>query len=356
MKDIFIANGLFHLLQSFLNEKAMALHDLNLAITTQEAILQVLSQPIAQQSSYLLFKTCIEHLAEDVSDSTFILEMARHIRAEHFGVLGYMATRSQSVEECLHHIMRFSRLVVDGDEITPMQMSYQQHEITLSWPYLHEDLIILNELNAACMIEMARQMLPLDQLPLTQICFAHKPQMSIYQYQKFYGCEVKFNHPQYEFLIYIISMNIQLDQADPSLMQLLVKQAEEAIASKTHKEQLIPYVEQIIVDYLKTYQQAPKVDYVANAMKVSARTLQRQLSEHGVTFKALLENVRMGMCEKLLVKNVSLIEIANELGYSDQSALARAFKVYKGVTLLQFKQSLKSSKASKTSKALKPST
>ena len=47
------------------------------------------------------------------------------------------------------------------------------------------------------------------------------------------------------------------------------------------------------------------------------------------------------LCEKLLSKDRSLIEIANQLGYSDQSALARAYKACRGKTLLQFKNESK---------------
>lgn len=342
MKEILVANGYFHLLKSYLNEKGLEVADLLLEPTIKEDIEKILSAPIANQSPYILLKQCIDRLYELLSDTTLILDIAPHIRAEHFGVLGYVATRSQSIAESISHIMRFSRLVVDGDEITPMQMSYQHNSITLNWPYLNDQLIVLNELNSACMIELARQMLPMKQLPLTRICFAHEAQLPIYQYQKFYGCEIIFNHHQYEFHIDIRSLNTQLDQADPSLMQLLLKQAEDAIESKSKKEHLIPHIEKLIVDYLKTYQQAPKAEYIAQAMRISVRTLQRQLAEHDVTFKSLLESVRMSLCEKLLAKDISLIEIANQLGYSDQSALARAFKSSKGLTLLKYKQLMKS--------------
>lgn len=49
----------------------------------------------------------------------------------------------------------------------------------------------------------------------------------------------------------------------------------------------------------------------------------------------------MKRCEQLLLQKFSLTEIAISLGYSDQSALARAYKAYSGQTLLQRKQQLK---------------
>ena len=48
----------------------------------------------------------------------------------------------------------------------------------------------------------------------------------------------------------------------------------------------------------------------------------------------------MKRCEQLLLQTMSFTEIAMCLGYSDQSALARAYKAYSGQTLLQRKQQL----------------
>lgn len=49
----------------------------------------------------------------------------------------------------------------------------------------------------------------------------------------------------------------------------------------------------------------------------------------------------MKRCEQLLLQNMSLTDLAMHLGYSDQSALTRAYKAYTGHTLLQRKQQIK---------------
>ena len=85
----------------------------------------------------------------------------------------------------------------------------------------------------------------------------------------------------------------------------------------------------------------PKIEQIATELHISSRTLQRQLNEQNSSFKKILEIERMKRCEQLLLQNMSLIEIAIYLGYSDQSALARAYKAYNGQTLLQRKQQLK---------------
>jgi len=69
--------------------------------------------------------------------------------------------------------------------------------------------------------------------------------------------------------------------------------------------------------------------------------LQRYLSEQGSSFKKLMEQERMKRCETLLQQGLSLTEIAQQLDYSDQSALARAYKAATGQTLLQARKLFK---------------
>ena len=88
---------------------------------------------------------------------------------------------------------------------------------------------------------------------------------------------------------------------------------------------------------------APKIEQIANELHVSARTLQRQLNELGSSFKKIVEVERMKRCDQLLQQDMQLTDIAMQLGYSDQSALARAYKAFSGQTLLQRKQQLKAS-------------
>lgn len=74
---------------------------------------------------------------------------------------------------------------------------------------------------------------------------------------------------------------------------------------------------------------------------MSSRSLQRYLSEQGSSFKKLLEQERMKRCETLLQQGLSLTEIAQQLDYSDQSALARAYEAATGQTLLQARKLFK---------------
>ncbi len=341
MQELKIPNGYYHLWQTYLNAQGVDVFSLPFSEDEKLKIKQVLNQGIDTQSPYGFFVQIIEKTKQELECPQLAFAMAEHVRPEHFGVLGYMATRSNSIAEALQYILRFSRLVIDGDEIKPMQMLKKDQNIHLIWPFLHEKYYFVNELTNALMVHLARKMMPPHHFPLQCINFAHAPQMAIYHYQKFYACEVNFNQAEYSFVLSLDALNLKIEDADPSLTQLLVKQAEEAIASKPRFDSIVQHCQQLIADDLKQHEHAPKIEDLAERLNISVRTLQRQLSDLDSSFKKLLEIERMKRCEQLLLDNVNLTEIAMRLGYSDQSALARAYKAFSGQTLLQKKQQLK---------------
>ena len=340
MAEIQIPNGYFQLWNMVLLERELNYTQLEWIAPYAAQIQHVLSLPIDSQSPNSSFNSIMQLTQQHLDCPQLVFEMAKFIRAEHFGVLGYMATLSNSVADALQYVMRFSRLVIDGAQIVPMNMSHQDHQIILSWPQHDDEYALVNELTMACMAHLAKQIFP-DSLKLLRIHFAHAPRMARYHYEKFYGCQMEFSTLKYSFVIHADSLDLKSELADPSLMQLLLRQAEEAIAARPQHADPIIQMQQCIADYLKLQQQAPKIEWLAEELHLSVRTLQRQLQEKDTSFKRLLELERMKRCEYLLSQQTHLTDIALQLGYSDQSALARAFKAYSGETLLARKRALK---------------
>lgn len=340
MQELQIPNGYFQLWNMYLIEQELDFHTLEFLAPYWDDLDQVLQLPIDTQSPFSFFYSILQLTREQLDCPQLIIEMAKRIRPEHFGVLGYMATRSNSVAEALQYIMRFSRLVIDGADAVPIQMHQQGNEIWLFWPLSDEKYALLNEMTMAAMVHLAKQIFP-DPPKFLNIQMAHRAQMAQYHYQKFYGCEVLFDQPRYAYVMSVDSLTLKSVLADPSLMQLLLKQAEEAIALKPSYESLLQQIHAAVAEYLRLHATVPKIDQIADELHLSTRTLQRQLQEQNTSFKKLLEAERMKRCEQLLQHNTSLTDIAMRLGYSDQSALARAYKAYSGQTLLQRKQQLK---------------
>lgn len=349
MQEIKIPNGYFQLWHMYLAERGLNGLQLDFLQDQREQLEHILKQPMDTQISYRLFLEVMQRTRQHLDCPQLIFEMARYIRPEHFGVLGYMAARSQSVAEAIQYIMRFSRLVIDGQAVTKLRVDQAGEDIHLAWPFIHEKYALIHEMTFACIVALARQIFDFSPPLLKSIHFAHAAQNSIYQYQKFYSAEILFNQSEYQLVLSLESLTLQSQQSDPSLIHLLTKQAEEAIAAKPSEQSLTAYIHSWVADYLRTEQAIPKIEQIAAELYLSTRTLQRHLDQLNSSFKKIVENERMKRCEQLLLQNISLTDLAMHLGYSDQSALARAYKAYHGHTLLQRKQQIKHSMHNKNS-------
>lgn len=110
--------------------------------------------------------------------------------------------------------------------------------------------------------------------------------------------------------------------ADPVEHALSKRACESALALKNPKDNLMKSVQQLMENE-NTWEQ----EEIAGRLHLSRSTLKRRLSEQGITFSELVIRVRKQQSVRLLsTTNHSLQQIAEMLGYSDQSSFSHAFK------------------------------
>ena len=77
----------------------------------------------------------------------------------------------------------------------------------------------------------------------------------------------------------------------------------------------------------------PDIQLVARELGLSSRTLQRRLTDTGVTFQELVEKARRELAKHYLGrKTIELNEAAYLLGYEDANSFYRAFQAWEGTT------------------------
>jgi AraC-like DNA-binding protein len=83
----------------------------------------------------------------------------------------------------------------------------------------------------------------------------------------------------------------------------------------------------------------PDVHLVAEAVRMSTRTLQRRLHEEGLTFARVVARARFDAACRLLADPArKVIDVALDLGYSDPAHFTRAFLRWTGVTPREFRR------------------
>ncbi len=81
------------------------------------------------------------------------------------------------------------------------------------------------------------------------------------------------------------------------------------------------------------------IERCALKMDISVRTLQAKLSESQLSFSDILEEQRIALAQGYLKQHqLSLDDVAANLGYSEQSSFGRAFKRWTGETPKQYRQ------------------
>jgi AraC-like DNA-binding protein len=96
-------------------------------------------------------------------------------------------------------------------------------------------------------------------------------------------------------------------------------------------------IKEVVRTHVKTGQY--RLSDVAQALGMSARSLQRRLTEHGSSFSKLLEQARVEQAQRMLIDDdAPLQDISEELGYQHRTHFSRAFRRVCGLTPREFRQ------------------
>jgi AraC-like DNA-binding protein len=83
----------------------------------------------------------------------------------------------------------------------------------------------------------------------------------------------------------------------------------------------------------------PDIRVIADAFRVSARTLQRRLREADLTYAGVVAEARCDMARKMLdVPAPKIADVARALGYSDAAHFTRAFLRWTGLTPREYRR------------------
>jgi AraC-like DNA-binding protein len=150
-------------------------------------------------------------------------------------------------------------------------------------------------------------------------------------YESHFRCPLKFKSNQNALVFSNADMELPFVTYNSDLLAIVAPQLEaelaQQLAEKTFTEQAKGILKQLLAG------QRPGIQDLARELHVSTRTLQRRLTEQGISFQRLLEEARRELAHHyLLHSSRELNETAYLLGYEDANSFFRAFHQWEGTS------------------------
>ncbi len=157
------------------------------------------------------------------------------------------------------------------------------------------------------------------------------------KYVEIFGITPNFEATYNEMIFDNATLTIPMKAFNPETYLLLNQYLQSRLNQLSSSEKISDKVKRILHSSYKYV--FPDIESVAEKLTLSARTLQRKLSDEQTTFKDILQETRFGIAKQLLKQNqLTVSEISYMLGYSDLGNFSRSFKKYVGLSPVEFKE------------------
>jgi AraC-like DNA-binding protein len=244
-------------------------------------------------------------------------------------ILDYLVRASETAQEALERLVRYREIVVDSSDLgMAFDRAHDPPRIVLGPPASAAPWSRHRAEHAVAAIVFAlRDEAAFPVVPL-RVEFQHDaPGEEPTEHERLLGAEVVFGAPAHAVCFDAASLSVPMKRADASLLAHLERRAAEIMRGR--RRNLVEDIRRAVLAALPTRQL--DAEDVARELGLTKRTMQRRLFDQGVTYSALVDDVK---CEQaahwLRGTEMSILEVGAFLGYSDAEAFRKAFRRWTG--------------------------
>ncbi len=172
--------------------------------------------------------------------------------------------------------------------------------------------------------------------PLGAVRFRHAAPADPSPYEQTFGVAPRFGQTENSVSFPAAFLDTAIPQTDTPLASDCESQCRELLARRQARSGISGRVRDLL---LQQPHNMPDMEAVATALCMSSRTLRRQLTHENVSFRQLVDEVRIALAEELLdIPGMTMEAISGRLGYSEVSNFLHAFKRCTGQTPTAFRR------------------
>lgn len=254
------------------------------------------------------------------------------------GVLGHIVANSATIAESLTRWQEFTALIDDQPFIHVIP---QGDTVRLEFrrrpdidPEENRSLVEFAAFSVLKLLGYLAGTSEIARSAVHRLCFRHTrpPDEQLQAYRERLGdIELCFDQEANAVEVDAAVLAQPVAYADTDMLQLMSERARQQLRDQHRGHFVVLRVQQAVRNRLAAG--TAKLEAVAADLSMSRSTLQRQLSEAGVSFRSLLEEIRKDRAFELLRNPAEAVDgIAITLGYAEPAAFIHAFKRWTGHT------------------------
>jgi AraC-like DNA-binding protein len=267
-------------------------------------------------------------IAEVSNDPGFGLKLGNEERVERYDPVKIAAISARSFRDAIERISRYKQLTCP-ERIRVLERG-NESAVQFVWILAHEkEPAFLVDVCFAWIVSMLHRGIggPLSPKRVE----LQRPPAHEEMYEAHFRCPVRFKAGRNALIFSKADMELPFVTYNADLLGIVAPQLEaeltEQLAQKTFSEQAKGILKQLLAGH------RPAIQDLARELHLSTRTLQRRLTEHGITFQRLLDEARRELARHyLLHSSRELNETAYLLGYEDANSFFRAFHHWEGTS------------------------
>jgi AraC-like DNA-binding protein len=262
------------------------------------------------------------------ADASLGIRLGVEALTDYENVASLAALHSATLGEGLQKLARYKRLVCP--EKIWIDVAHGEAQLRFEWLLAREDPpALLTDLIFAGVVSLAQRgtMTPVRprRLELTR----HRTNEAILR--RHFCCELCFDAPHDLMVFDEATLALPMVHRNAQLLAVLVPGLELALPQDDPTRTLADDVREALSGTISG--DRPAIAKVAKSLGMSVRTLQRRLSELGMTYQDLLNNVRHRSARRLLTStDLGIIDITFLLGFEEVNSFVRAFHAWEGTT------------------------
>jgi len=244
--------------------------------------------------------------------------------------LAYTILFCANLRESFDISARFEPL---AQQVGVNQLLFEGDEAHIIWK-THEDdpdrFRHFTDLSFATLARMGVWIKAVHGLSVKNMQLRHNDQRYRDQYANMFDCPIEYGAKLDVLTFDKAFLNITLPGHNPPMLKRLIAKLERDLSqldqTLLERETVRAYLDKILGI------EPPTIKHIAGLMDMPEWKLRRRLKEQGTSFRKILENVRRQRYEILIEEPMmSQVQIAGQLGYSEQSAFSRAYKTWYGL-------------------------